>query len=88
MAQALHLIRCDPSCNMARFYRMQIAPDLFGGVVLIRHWGRIGTSGQERRQWWPVSSMAETALQDWAAKKLRKGYRAVPDQRCEADRAS
>lgn len=80
MTDALCLIRCDPSRNMARFYRMQISPDLFGGAVLVRNWGRIGTQGQEQRQWWSDDSCADAALQDWAARKIRKGYRKAHEQ--------
>jgi len=37
--------RLDPEANMYRFYRMRLLPDLFGGVSLIREWGRLGTQG-------------------------------------------
>lgn len=76
---ALCLTRRDASRNMARFYRMQITPDLFGGAVLFRNWGRIGTQGQKQRQWWSDDSGAEMAMQDWAARKIRKGYRPAHD---------
>ena len=42
----LKLRRIDPARNMRRFYLMQVQPDLFGGVSLIREWGRIGSGGQ------------------------------------------
>jgi predicted DNA-binding WGR domain protein len=44
-----HLVlhRIDPEQSVRRFYSLMIERDLFGGVVLIRNWGRIGTSGQE-----------------------------------------
>lgn len=79
MTDALCLTRRDALRNMARFYRMQITPDLFGGAVLVRNWGRIGTQGQEQRQWWSDDSGAEMAMQDWAARKIRKGYRRAHD---------
>ena len=40
--QYLVLHRCDPSCNMARYYVLSIEPSLFGDATLIREWGRIG----------------------------------------------
>ncbi|MFV0303804.1 MAG: WGR domain-containing protein, partial [Paracoccus sp. (in: a-proteobacteria)] len=43
---AVDLKRIDPSLNMLRFYRMSVQPDLFGGVSLVRDWGRIGYRGQ------------------------------------------
>ena len=38
----LHLRRVDPARNMRRFYRLDVQPDLFGGVLLVKEWGRIG----------------------------------------------
>ena len=31
--------------DMARFKRLEIAPDLFGDVVLIRQWGQLTATG-------------------------------------------
>ncbi|WP_425291569.1 WGR domain-containing protein [Aminobacter anthyllidis] len=31
---------------MRRFYGLTLQPTLFGGVSVIRNWGRIGTNGQ------------------------------------------
>ena len=70
----LLLARHDPARNMARFYRLEIAPDLFGGVVLIRNWGRIGRQGQERRQWFAALPDAQEEQQLWLRRKLRRGY--------------
>jgi predicted DNA-binding WGR domain protein len=38
---ALHLRRIDPTRNMCRFYRLDVQPDLFGGFLLLKQWGRI-----------------------------------------------
>ena len=46
--QYLVLDRCDPTCNMARYYVLAIEPSLFGNPTLIREWGRIGLPGQEK----------------------------------------
>jgi predicted DNA-binding WGR domain protein len=40
--QYLVLDRCDPSCNMARYYVLSIEPSLFGDTTLLREWGRLG----------------------------------------------
>jgi predicted DNA-binding WGR domain protein len=37
----LVLHRCDPSCNMARYYVLSIEPSLFGDATLIREWGAL-----------------------------------------------
>ena len=44
-----HLVlhRIDPGQGMARFYSLMIERDLFGWIVLVRNWGRIGTNGRE-----------------------------------------
>ncbi len=46
----LVLRRVDPEENIARFYALMIERDLFGRVVLVRRWGRIGTHGRERTE--------------------------------------
>jgi predicted DNA-binding WGR domain protein len=33
---------------MRRFYLLDVQPDLFGGVLLVKQWGRIGTQGRIR----------------------------------------
>ena len=43
---AVHLRRIDDARNMRRFYRLDLQPDLFGGVLLVKQWGRIGTCGR------------------------------------------
>jgi predicted DNA-binding WGR domain protein len=43
MLTAVHLRRVDPPRNMRRFYRLDMQPDLFDGVLLMKEWGRIGT---------------------------------------------
>ncbi|WP_201865280.1 WGR domain-containing protein [Microvirga soli] len=44
-----HLVlhRIDPEQGVRRFYSLMSERDLFGTVRLVRHWGRIGTNGQE-----------------------------------------
>jgi predicted DNA-binding WGR domain protein len=44
-----HLVlhRIDPEQGVRRFYSLMIERDLFGRVVLVRNWGRIGTNGRE-----------------------------------------
>ena len=41
----LVLRRLEPGRNVARFYALMIECDLFGRVVLVRHWSRIGGRG-------------------------------------------
>jgi predicted DNA-binding WGR domain protein len=72
--QYLVLDRCDPACNMARYYVLSIETSLFGDVSLIREWGRIGQSGQTRIELYETQSMAVEALETWLQRKCRRGY--------------
>ena len=42
---AIMLTRIDNHRNMARFYKLDIQPTLFGEWSLVREWGRIGRPG-------------------------------------------
>ena len=42
----VELRRLDPTRNMRRFYRLDVQPDLFGGFLLLKQWGRIGAGGR------------------------------------------
>lgn len=69
-----HFERRDPTRNMSRFYRLTVTRDLFGVVLLVREWGRIGVSCQ--RRWEEKLSDAE-AVRDAAriaVQKQRRGY--------------
>ena len=60
----LHIVleRVDPSQNMARYYVLSIEPTLFGDSALVREWGRIGSSGQRRSEFFPQTNDAHLAL--------------------------
>jgi len=70
----LQMRRVDPACNMRRFYRMSIQPDLFGGASLVREWGRIGYRGQMMIEPHADEGQAVTALMKLARAKQRRGY--------------
>jgi predicted DNA-binding WGR domain protein len=59
---------------MARFYRMLIAPTLFGEWALVREWGRIGSSGSVQAELYPNAGAALLALQERTRAILRRGY--------------
>lgn len=68
------LRRIDPARNMARFYRIQMQPTLFGGVTLVREWGRIGQAGTCRHDQYKTAEDAQSALNAMRRSKLRRGY--------------
>ena len=70
-----YLHRVDPERRMARFYALTIERDLFGRVLLVRQWGRIGARGVERRDEHPDETAASEAMERLAASKRRRGYR-------------
>lgn len=70
--QLLH--RIDPDQNMARFYRVEMLPDLFGDVTVERCWGRIGRRGQFRVMSFPTSPLAEAAAAKLIRAKVWRGY--------------
>ena len=71
---ALHLRRIDPAHNMHRFYRLDVQPDLFGGVLLMKQWGRVGTHGRMVAESYDSEALAAVALQRHAESKRRRGY--------------
>ena len=73
---AVHLRRIEPHRRMWRYYALAVQPTLFGGVDVIRRWGRIGTQGrgQELAERFADQAAAEAALETWKAKKRRRGY--------------
>ena len=48
--------------------------DLFGGVVLRRQWGRIGTTGRTRLETHEREETAREVLERIKAAKRRRGY--------------
>ena len=69
------LTRIEPKQNMARFYYIEILPDLFGGVQLVRKWGRIGADGgQECREYFPDYQTAQVRHDELHNQKVKRGY--------------
>jgi len=71
---AIVLTRRDPEKNVARFYRLDVQPDLFGGWSLGREWDRIGQAGQVRRDPYPTAGAAQLAQASMVREKAGRGY--------------
>ncbi len=82
----IHLRRIDAARNMRRFYEIGLQPTLFGGVSLVRTWGRIGCSGQSMVETFTGEEEAAHALIRLITVKKRRGYRHCP--RMDATRAN
>lgn len=72
--QTAELRRINPQTNTRRFYRLSLWPDLFGGVSVVREWGRLGTRGQWKTDPYPSPDQAAQALARLHRQKLRRGY--------------
>ena len=68
------LCRIRPELNEWRYYRMEVWPDLFGGALLMRQWGRIGTAGCQRFDMHDDAGAAVNALAAITRAKTRRGY--------------
>jgi predicted DNA-binding WGR domain protein len=84
---AASLRRIDPTQNAARFYSMDVERDLFGRVVIVRRWGRIGTFGKVRLDEHPDEGRALAALVAIEAKKKRCGPASLRSGRVARTRA-
>lgn len=73
-AAPMELRRIDPSRNMSRFYRLDVVSDLFGGFLLMKQWGRIGTRGRVVAERHDSRAVAIHALHELAKRKKRRGY--------------
>lgn len=71
---AADLVKVAPAMNQARFYRLEIWADLFGGFSLAREWGRIGQPGQLRLDSFAELSAARKAFAALVRRKQRRGY--------------
>ena len=66
--------RVDPTRNMARFYMLSLEPTLYGEMVALGHWGRLGTGGQQNLSLQPTLAEAENVLARQIARRRRRGY--------------
>jgi predicted DNA-binding WGR domain protein len=71
---AVKLHRIDPARNMRRFYSLDVQPELFGGFVVVKEWGRIGARGRVTDELHATENLAAAAMQRHAARKRRRGY--------------
>ena len=70
----MHLTKIEPEANLHRFYRMEIVRGLFGDWGLMREWGRIGSGGQMRTDWFSSEAAARDARFDLHMAKSKRGY--------------
>jgi predicted DNA-binding WGR domain protein len=72
--EAAELVKIVPAKKQARFYRLAIWPDLFGGFSLAREYGRIGHGGRLCLTPFPEPESARQAFARIIRRKQRRGY--------------
>lgn len=70
----IDMTRVDPGVNMDRFYCVQLTTGLFGEFGVQRLWGRCGTCGRQRLDWYESEPEATSALSKLVKQKLMRGY--------------
>ncbi len=73
-SDTVYLRRIDPGRHMARFYALTVDRDLFGQVLLVREWGRIGMSCRVRHDPHASEAEASAALTALTSAKRVRGY--------------
>ncbi len=76
----VYLVRQDPDKNLHRFYQMFVTPGIFGDWSLVREWGRLGSPGTVRKDWFANEGEALDAEEKLLAMKCKKGYRPKPSK--------
>jgi len=65
----IYLERHDPDKNLHRFYQLFITPGIFGDWSLVKEWGRAGSPGTVRKDWFDTEMEAQIAGQKLCAAK-------------------
>lgn len=73
----IYLVRHDADKNMHRFYQMFVVPGLLDDWSLVREWGRAGSPGTVRKDWFDSEEEAISAGLKLSISKERKGYRSI-----------
>ncbi|NOU12628.1 MAG: WGR domain-containing protein [Methylococcaceae bacterium] len=73
----IYLVRHDDEKNMHRFYQMFVVPSLFDDWSLVREWGRVGSPGTFRKDWFDSEEDAISAGERLSVIKEKKGYQST-----------
>jgi predicted DNA-binding WGR domain protein len=76
-ARAARFVSVDPAERRFRFYELRLQPTLWGGVALVRAWGRLGTPGRWRASEYPDRATARSDFERAVRRRLRRDYRLV-----------
>ncbi len=73
----LRLVSIDASRNRARFYVLQWQPTLWGSVMLVRLWGRLGGQGRQQVVLEAATAQVDAPVTRLIRLRLRHGYHIV-----------
>lgn len=76
-AHAARFVSVDPATNRYRAYELRWQPALWGGVLLVRTWGRLGARRQAAVSHHPDRASAWPVVERAVRRRLRRGYRLV-----------
>ena len=64
----------DSLHNKRRFYAIHITQTIFGEWAVIKEWGRIGSPGTVREEWFDEESQAINKANAIVQRRVRRGY--------------
>lgn len=70
----IYMERHDEASNVHRFYALTVSPGIFDNWSLVREWGRIGSPGTVRSNWYRSEEEAVTAKNELLSAKQKRGY--------------
>ena len=70
----IYMERHDSSENVHRFYQVIVTAGLFGDWSIVREWGRVGSPGTLRFDWFGSYDEAARYARKILKQKLKKGY--------------
>src|SRR5215207_969211 len=76
-AHAARFVGVDPAKRRFRFYELRLQGTLWGGVALVRAWGRLGTPGRWAATEYPDRAAVGPEVARAVRRRLARGYRRV-----------
>lgn len=73
----IYMERHDTQNDMHRFYQLFVTPGLFDDWSLVKEWGRVGSPGIVRKEWFNTQDEAVVAGNKLCTVKYKKGYRTL-----------
>jgi predicted DNA-binding WGR domain protein len=68
----------DSLRNKQRFYAIHVTKTIFGEWAVIKEWGRIGSPGTVREEWFDEESQAISKVDSIVKLRVKHGYCLLP----------